>query len=45
MREMVLNHASLQASNQYTAVEWLKGMMDGMSEYWSTMALFRQLYG
>ena len=30
MREMVLNHASLQAPNRYTAVEWLKGMVAGM---------------
>lgn len=30
MREMVLNHASLQAPNRYTAVQWLKGMVAGM---------------
>ena len=30
MREMVLNHASLQAANQYTAVEWLKDIATGM---------------
>ena len=30
MREMVLNHASLQAPHRYTAVEWLKGMVAGM---------------
>lgn len=30
MREMVLNHASLQAPDRHTAVEWLKGMVTGM---------------
>lgn len=30
MREMVLNHASLQEPNQHIAVEWLKGMAAGM---------------
>ena len=30
MREMVLNHASLLAPDQHTAVEWLKGMVTGM---------------
>ena len=30
MREMVLNHASLQSPNRYTAVQWLKGMVAGM---------------
>ena len=32
MREMVLNHASLQPSSRPTSIEWLKGLMDGMSE-------------
>ena len=32
MREMVLNHASLQAYYQPTAVQWLKGMAAGMAE-------------
>lgn len=31
MREMVLNHASIQAPNQYTAVEWLKDVTAGMT--------------
>ncbi len=32
MREMVLNHASLQAPSRPTAIAWLKDLMDGMSE-------------
>ena len=33
MREMVLNHVSLQAPpSRPTSIEWLKGLMDGMSE-------------
>ncbi len=30
MREMVLNHASILAPDQHTAVAWLKGMVTGM---------------
>ena len=32
MREMVLNHASLQTPSRPTSIEWLKCLMDGMSE-------------
>ncbi len=31
MREMVLNHASLQAPDRHTAVEWLKDVTSGMT--------------
>ena len=31
MREMVLNHASIQASDRYSAVDWLKDVTSGMS--------------
>ena len=32
MREMVLNHASLSAPDEYTALQWLKDLADGMIE-------------
>ena len=31
MREMVLNHASLPAPDQYTAIDWLSGIASGMA--------------
>ena len=44
MREMVLNHASLQEPNQHIAVEWLKGMAAGMLVL-VRMASSRRPYG